>query len=100
MDQKLYNADLSPAILDFEFLISETGIEENDLLKILSQQIEFLLEKQYEKLRQTLYRLDVNEQKVQLIFTTFKPEQWAENLAILILEREKQRIFWRKKYSN
>ncbi|HVD99624.1 MAG TPA: hypothetical protein VNB90_15555 [Cytophagaceae bacterium] len=51
-------------------------------------------------LYQALYRIDVREEKVRNIFSDNPlAEIAAERLTDLIIERQKEKIEWRKKYS-
>lgn len=76
---------------------SESG-DENLLFQLLTEGIARLLNEPGEKLFQILYRLDVSESKIQVVLKNFTPEKWPGELAKLILEREKERQFWRKRY--
>jgi hypothetical protein len=71
-----------------------------DLKDWLSQRIAWMLENQGEKLMQAFYRLDVSEAKVRSVFSSHTPEFWPGLLADLVLEREKERAFWRSKYAS
>jgi len=78
---------------------SESG-DENLLFQLLTEGIARLLNEPGEKLFQILYRLDVSESKVQVVLKNFTPEKWPGELAKLILEREKERQFWREVYKS
>lgn len=66
-------------------------LEEN-----LQKFIAHLLQKFPERLLQAAYRLDLPEQ----LFTDAFYNQDAQKIKDLILEREKKRLFFRKKYSD
>lgn len=74
------------------------GTDETLLLELLTKSIAGLLAQPGEKLFQILYRLDVPEKKVQVVLKNFPAGQWPEEIAKLIIDREKEREFWRKRY--
>jgi len=76
------------------------SISEEQFLLVLQNQVSHMLLFEFEKLMQILYRMDINEGKVQTIINFQTREQWPDAIARLILEREKERIFWREKYKN
>ncbi len=59
-----------------------------------------LLLNQTEYLWQQLYRMDVDERKVNALFDLNNPKEIAPALADLIIERQLQKIATRKKYAN
>lgn len=69
---------------------------ESELLKALTAVLNYLLEKDFNNLLNILYRIDVDEQKVKEIFALEAPV--APELAKAILERQKQKIFYRTSY--
>jgi hypothetical protein len=76
----------------------EEGTDDSLLLALLSKSIAALLAQPGEKLFQILYRIDVPEKKVQAVLNDFPAGQWPEEIAKLIIDREKEREFWRKRY--
>ncbi len=70
-------------------------------LKIyLTEKIAILLEKQFDKLINLLYRIDVNEKLVNDAFSSKNKKDLPAVLADLIIERHLQKIHFRKKYKN
>lgn len=67
-----------------------------EFVKELSRAIEFLIEKDFEKLMQILYRIDVSESKVKRAFGL--EQDVAQHIALLIIEREEQKVITRAKY--
>lgn len=57
-----------------------------------------LLDNRYDLLINTLYRIDVSEEKLNTLFTSTQREFIPEALADLIIERQLQKIELRKKY--
>ena len=81
---------------DLEIPVSEVS-SQDEFLKLLTRVIQHLLDKDFERLMNGLYRIDVDENKVKLAMTT---DQVAENIARLIIERELQKVETRRKYSS
>lgn len=51
-------------------------------------------------LYQVLYRIDVKEEKVKRVFLDSPLlEVAAERITLLIIERQKEKVYWRSKYS-
>lgn len=73
----------------------EPGLE--DIRKLLTTQIAWLLDYQFERLLQAMYRIDIAEQDFRAVLTGEAPV--AAALAELVLQREIQKIETREKYS-
>ncbi|MCF6352088.1 MAG: hypothetical protein L3J06_03665 [Cyclobacteriaceae bacterium] len=73
-------------------------LTEDDLLKELTRAIKYLIDKDFEKLMQILYRVDVSETKVKHAFGL--EQDVAEQIARLIIAREQQKVITRARYSN
>jgi hypothetical protein len=72
------------------------GLE--DLQKNLSMAICELLLHDYQKLLTLLYRIDVNEKKFQEAFKAGSSELISDKIAILVIEREIEKVESRNKY--
>ncbi len=70
----------------------------DELKKYLAEKITEMLDRNYEKLLNALYRIDVNEKKLHDLFSGKNREYIPEALADLIIERQMEKILWRKKY--
>jgi len=57
-----------------------------------------LLDSDIEGLLSLLYRIDVSEQKVKAILATANQGDMAKKIAVLIIERQIQKIISRMKY--
>jgi len=73
---------------------------EEELINLLSLYIQELINKDFEHLLWLLYRIDVGETKVKKAIQEAGPEKTPKIIAQLILEREKEKIKTRKKYSS
>ena len=61
--------------------------------------IEDLISNNFDKLVNILYRIDVSEQKIKEALSVNNGVGAGRLLATLILEREAEKVVWRKKYS-
>jgi hypothetical protein len=73
-------------------------LSDSEIIDMLEPQINLLINSDFQKLKQILYRLDVNESKVIRVYSKFQPSDWAKQIALLIWEREKERMKWRSRY--
>jgi hypothetical protein len=71
-----------------------------ELRKVLIRRIEELIEKDVEKLKWILYRIDVSEKKVHEALATNAQLHYPEVLADLIIERQIEKAETRKKFSD
>ena len=83
---------------DFQLSDAIDGLTEAELLSALSEHIAYMLEYQLEYLLSTLYRMDVIEAKIQAALRPDSPEPTNVEIARLIIERQKQRVFTKQKY--
>ncbi len=97
MEKENIRPDLTrvSSFMDWE---GEVPDSEAELKDWLSQRIGQMLQNQSERLMQAFYRLDISEPKVKAVFSSCAPELWPDLLAGLVLEREKERAYWRAKY--
>lgn len=73
---------------------------EEELLVLLSQYVQELIDTDFAKLINTLYRIDVSEAKIKRALDLSKPKDANKIIAQLIIEREKQKIKTREDYNN
>ena len=66
----------------------------------LTQVVRYLLDHDFQRLLNALYRIDVSEQKVKEILSQAHPDQLAAELATEILKREQQKLYYRMKYQS
>lgn len=101
MSDHSYNHQLVQLITqDFKIEADEMlkADSEEVLLDQLNKLVSFLLDKDMEKLLQTLYRVDVNETLVKTILATSEPTRVSKDLSSAILERLKKKLYYRNKY--
>lgn len=81
----------------FEIEVAPDQVDsEDELLRVLTLRITEMLERQPEQLMSLLYRLDVEESKINRVMHPSAPEMPALGLARLVLERQKQRVHTRR----
>ena len=87
----------------FGIEIKFSGEEENaynELLYQVSPHIAKLIESNYQKLLNLLYRIDVNESKISAIVNDTTVSSLSEAIADLVIKRELQKIVIRRHYSS
>lgn len=72
----------------------------SDVRLFLIERITRLLASNMDLLMSALYRIDVYEHKVKAAFSTTHPDQLAEVLADLVIERQIQKIQIRQSYKD
>lgn len=88
--------------LDPERMVPDTdsrGPFPIDLKKLLIQEISYLLDHNFEKLKWVLYRIDVNENKLKQTLANKSPDKTASIMAEMIIERQIEKAITRKKYT-
>jgi hypothetical protein len=83
---------------DFDPVPLEEAVSEERLLELLSEQVAWLIEHRLEYLMSLMYRLDVDERKVDRALSPAAEEPAHTALAKLILDRQRQRAFTKKHY--
>ena len=82
--------------LDLEVTHSDHSTDNEKFKTWLIQEIQLMIDQDFPRFAQSLYRLDIDEQKAKEAFTLENP---AVRFFELIVERELQKIASRKKYS-
>ena len=70
----------------------------DELKKYLAQKIAELMDRNYEKLINALYLIDLDEKKLHELFSVTNRDYIPEVLAGMIIERQIQKLQFRKKY--
>lgn len=70
----------------------------DEFKKYLTERLAYLIDHNFELLVNTLYRIDVNEEKLSKLFSGDNREHIPSKLADLIIERQIQKINLRNKY--
>ncbi|GHB44702.1 hypothetical protein [Mongoliitalea lutea] len=99
MDKK----DLEQAVVliskDFHLELGEFMSYE-ELLSKLTKEVTFLLNKDFEKLLQICYRVDLGELTLNRLLHETDPEHMSEEIAKSLINRQLQKIELRRKYSS
>lgn len=84
---------------DYSSLIPNNDFERmEEFKKYLTEKMKDMLDKNYNLLINTLYRIDINEKKLAELFSSKNKESIPEKLADLIIERQIEKINFRKRY--
>ena len=87
------------SIAGIDSLISKNDFESLNEFKIyLTEKIKSMMDTKFDKLINTLYLIDVNEDKLKDLFDTKNREFIPPKLADLIIERQLQKFQIRQKY--
>ena len=90
------------------FIRNDFGLESTELVHCdviqelksqLSKIISYLIDNDFQRLLNAMYRIDINEEKFKKALATNPPTAVSEAIAQLIIEREMQKVQLRKKYS-
>lgn len=79
-------------------ITAESFDDLEELKKHLTSKIKELLDNEYEKLINILYRIDINEDKLNELFGSKNRDYIPAHLAELIIERQLQKIHFRNAY--
>jgi hypothetical protein len=80
------------------FSTDETLLKKRELFKDLSDCINKLIVEDFERLVSILYRLDINEKKLEYLLAHNNNENASDTIAGLILERQLQKIKSRQEH--
>ena len=84
---------------DYSSLIPNNDFERlEEFRKYLTEKMKEMLDKNYNLLINTLYRIDISEKKLSELFSSKNKELIPEKLADLIIERQVEKINFRKLY--
>lgn len=86
-------------IKDFEMeKLEGEQLSEEELLRVLEQQVAYYIERRLEFLLSSMYRLDIDENLVRKALNPSSPVPANVAIAKLILERQKQRVYTKRFY--
>lgn len=84
---------------DYSSLVPNNDYERlEEFRKYLSDKMKDMLDKNYNLLINTLYRIDISEKKLSELFSAKNKESIPQKLADLIIERQIEKINYRKRY--
>lgn len=95
--QKFVSKDF--VLNDYSSLVPNNDFERlEEFRKYLIEKMKDMLDKNYNLLINTLYRIDISEKKLAELFSNKNKEHIPEKLADLIIERQIEKINYRKRY--
>ena len=83
---------------NFELETDTSTVNEEELLRLLTERIAYMIEHKLDFLLSLLYRLDVDEGKINFALSPLAPDPPAVGLAKLVMERQRQRLATKEKY--
>lgn len=103
--------EIQLAISSYKLIQKDLGISDpislinekqpfDELHKFLSVRVQYLLDRDFGQLLNSLYRIDIPEQQVKRIINEAEPEKIASLLAEAIINREILKVKTRLKYSS
>lgn len=99
MDKTTFENTKELIAQDFELeTVEGESITEEQLLMLLAERMDFLIQNRPEFLFSLMYRLDVDERKVEAALSPFAPEPGHIGLARLVIERQRKRAFTKQFY--
>ena len=84
---------------DFQIETTESIEAEEALLQFLKPIIHHMLNRDFERLLQICYRIDLGENRLKQILHETDPELMVDELCIAIIKRQKQKIEIRRNYA-
>jgi len=106
MPEEQYMRETAIAISN-QFGLDKTPDDLNDekqryemLKKMLSKRIEEMIDHEFDRFVNLLYRIDVNESKVKQALSEQPFSKGIEKVAEMIIERQLQKVITRKQYSS
>jgi hypothetical protein len=84
---------------DFDLPELKESFDEEQAILLLSKAVSQLLDRDFERLLQICYRIDLGEEKLKKILHDSKPDKVSLDLAKALWERQKLKIEIRKRYS-
>ena len=84
---------------DYSSIIPNNDFEKlEEFREYLKEKMKDMLDKNYNLLINTLYRIDISEKKLTELFSSKNKESIPQKLADLIIERQIEKIHFRKRY--
>lgn len=97
-------ANQSYSLIQKDFDTDESIIDGDlsfeQILTVLESAIQSMLDHDFNRLLNAIYRIDLAPSTFKNILESSKPEELAKDLAIVILERQKQKVILRNKYKS
>lgn len=98
-ESKLSEETFSLLRKDFDFPENHVEFDEKKATAMLSKVISYMLDREFERLLQICYRIDLGEEKLKGILYESEPDRVAPDLAQALWNRQKQKVEIRRQYS-
>lgn len=101
-EELLVNTSLKLIKKDFgleESFTLKTEDHREELLEELGRIIQYLLDNDFEKLLNVMYRIDLPEKDVKKVLSTEEPKNLSKTISGMVLDRELQKAKTRIQYS-
>ncbi|PZX54722.1 hypothetical protein LV84_02876 [Algoriphagus ratkowskyi] len=99
MSESLSEETFSLLKKEFDFPENVAAFDEEKAIATLTKVIAYMLDRQFERLLQICYRIDLGEEKLKRILHESEPDHIASDLATALWNRQKQKVEIRKRYS-
>lgn len=84
---------------DFELSEISPNLDEEKSIVELSKIVAYMLDREFERLVQICYRIDLGEEKLKKILHESEPDKVASDLALALWNRQKQKVEIKRRYS-
>ncbi len=109
LNQPLFMDEVTLVRSSYQLIRKDLGLEEHldfkegeneaDRLEdFLTKQVNYLLDHDFNRLLNILYRIDIPENKVKALLQKSAQGEIARNLALAIIKRERQKVITRQQY--
>lgn len=99
MDKSIVSATFSLLNQDFELSQIPEELNESMAITELTRALALLLDRDFERVLQISYRVDLGEHLLKKILSESQPDQIAGDLARALWHRQKQKIGTRRRYA-
>ncbi len=101
--------EVTLAMESYHLILRDFGLEEDSeigeakiafdwLEEYLTKQINYLLDHDFNRLLNALYRIDISESKMKELLQFSQGDEIARNIAKAIIERERQKVITRQQF--
>lgn len=98
MDLQIIQQTTALIARDFGIEIGKEPMTEEELFDLVANEVAYMIEHRLDFLLSLLYRLDVLEHKINMALSPLSADPANIALTKLIIQRQKDRIFTKKKY--
>ena len=99
MDQTINSESFELIQKELNLSDQAASMSEEEYLKIISKAVQEMLNRDFERLLQVCYRIDLGEEKLKKILNESDPDYLASDLAYALWTRQKQKVEIRRRYS-